>query len=152
MRLRDLKFEDIPICQSIVAAHWGAEIAASAVLEMEEMFTSNSRWPPHYYVVENNFEIIGFGGFKSAWLMSNTYELIWVNVAPGAQGMGVGRMLTLARLDEIRRRGGTLVLLMSRRPAFFEQFEFETVCNFDDGMCLMVNQLAPITIERDRSI
>src|SRR4051812_47518750 len=107
------------------------EIADSAVIEMEEMFTSNSRWPPHYYVVEDEIGVVGFGGFKAAWMMSNTFELIWVNVHPRAIGEGVGSMLTRKRLTEICRRGGNLVVLMTRKSSFFVKFGFKAVANFD---------------------
>lgn len=150
MLIRDLRPEDIRDCVHIVQYHWGIEIAQQAGWELEEMFTSNSRWPPHYYVVEDKGVIAGFGGFKSAWMMSNTFELIWVNVAPEAMGRGIGRMLTWHRLAEIRRRGGNLVLLMTQKPAFFEKFQFQTVCYFD-GWALMVNQFAPVSLDIDRS-
>lgn len=125
-------------------------MAKQASLEMEEMFCSASRWPPHYFVAEEGSQILGFGGLKSAWLMSNTFELIWVNVSPEAMGKGVGAALTWHRLGEIMRRGGTLVLLMTRKTGFFEKFQFQTVCNFN-GWALMVNQLRPVELAPDRT-
>lgn len=145
--LRDLSLIDIPSCQEIVAEHWGIKIADNAVIEMEEMF-SGTRWPPHYYVVEDEIGVVGFGGFTSTRMMSNTFELIWVNVHPRAIGKGVGTMLTRKRLTEIRRRGGNLVFLMTRKSSFFVKFGFRAVANFD-GLDLMVNQFAPVAISGD---
>lgn len=150
MYIRDLRPEDIEDCKNIVQYYWGIEIACQAMWELEEMFTSNSKWPPHYYVVEEGKSILGFGGFKSAWLMSNAFELIWVNVCPWARGRGIGSLLMTKRLEEIRRRGGNMVLLMTQKTAFFEKFGFKVVANLD-GWELMLQQLAPVSIDIDRS-
>ena len=109
----------------IVAEHWGWPVATHAGLEMGEMFC-HSLWPPYYYVVEDDRGIVGFAGFKASWVMSNTYELIWVNVATRALGNGVGRMLT-------------------QKPLFFAKFGFRSLANFD-GWELMVRQIAPVTL------
>jgi GNAT superfamily N-acetyltransferase len=142
--IRDLHRDDILACQMIVAEHWGWPVATHAGLEMGEMFC-HSLWPPYYYVVEDDRGIVGFAGFKASWVMSNTYELIWVNVATRALGNGVGRMLTQKRLDEIKRRGGALVTLMTQKPLFFAKFGFRSLANFD-GWELMVRQIAPVTL------
>jgi ribosomal protein S18 acetylase RimI-like enzyme len=148
--IRDMRPEDIEDCCNIIQYHWGRDIALSARGELEEMFLSNSKWPPHYYVAEEGNKILGFGGFRSSWLMSNTFELIWINVAPEARGKGIGEALTWHRLAEIRRRGGNLILLMTQKPSYFEYFQFQTVATFD-GWCLMVNQFDTVKLDIDRT-
>lgn len=143
--IRDLEIKDISVCEQIVEKHWGKAVAENAAMEMMEMF-SKAKWPPHYFVAcDQDNIVVGFAGFKSSWLMSNTYELIWINVAPGILGQGVGKALTHYRLREIKNRGGALVMLMTQKPKFFEQFDFKEVAIYDDWV-LMVNQLAPVTI------
>lgn len=148
--IRDLEMDDVYLCKIIVEHNWGKDIAESAELELWEMF-SKTRWPPHYLVyVDQNNTVVGFAGYKPAWLMSNAYEMIWINIAPWAQGKGIGKALTERRLLEITRRGGTMVLLMSQKADYFKQFGFNTVANLD-GWELMLKQLAPVTLDIDRS-
>jgi N-acetylglutamate synthase-like GNAT family acetyltransferase len=151
MIIRDMTPEDLDVCREIVRGHWGMSIAEQAYLEMSEMFTSASRWPPHYIVAQDEFGIAGFAGFKSAWLMSNTFELIWINIHPSAMGKGLGIRLTEKRLEMIKQRNGTLVILMTQKPEFFTQFGFNSTQTFDTWT-LMSKQLAPVTIDYDRSL
>ena len=122
------------------------------------MFFSNSRWPPHYYVAEIDGQVVGCGGYRSAWLMSNTYELIWVNVKKEFQGQGIGKALTKKRINRIKELGGTLILLMTQtKQQFFEQFGFsrsEMYWNSDVSKImpwrLMSLQLGPVEIAGDK--
>lgn len=145
-QIRDLEIKDIHTCREIVESYWGETIAAQAESELWEMFQSKSKWPPHYYVaVNDNDHVVGFAGFKAAWLMSNVYELIWVNVAVNVQGHGIGKALTERRMKEIGRLGGSLVMLMTKKAPYFEQFGFKSLENID-GWVLMIKQLAPLVI------
>jgi len=151
VRIRDMEANDIIDCIKIVEENWDKEIGIQAYREMWEMFISNSIWPPHYYVAtDQNGKILGFAGFKSTWLMSNTFELIWVNISKDAQRQSIGTFLTNVRLEEIKKRGGNLVLLMSQKPTFFERFGFKSVQNLD-GWHLMTYKMAPIQLGPDNA-
>lgn len=149
--LRELEIEDVFQCQDIVQSHWGDKVSVQAVAEMLEMF-SKSRWPPHYYVAVDNEDgkILGFAGFKDAWLMTNAFELIWINVRKGLEGLGIGQALTKRRIQEIERRNGSFILLMTQKTKFFEKFGFKTLVNMD-GWELMLKQISPISLG-DRSL
>lgn len=149
--LRKMVITDLVACRAIVEAHWGEVMADQARNEMLEMFNPHVRWPPHYIVAEDETGIIGFAGYKSAWFMSNSWELVWINVRSDRQGIGVGQSLTDARMTDIFDRGGTLVILMTQKPGFFEQFQFKVVDKYENGWCLMVRQLAPIELAMDKS-
>lgn len=144
--IRDLKYRDLPACAMLVEKEWGCEAAERAHLQMIEAFRmTETQLPPHFYVVESEGEVIGFAGFKATMLMKNAYDLIWIALAPKAQGLGFGTKLTNLRLDEIARRGGTLVSLMTEKPNYFRQFGFEVARVFD-GWHLMTKQLGKVGI------
>lgn len=148
--IRWMEMDDIPACREIVRQHWGSMIAEQAAVEMGEMFTSNSKWPPRYFVAMDDTGICGFAGMQSSMMMSNYWELIWINIRPDRMNSGLGRRLTQARLDHIASKDGTVVLLSTQNPGFFEQFGFKTIDNLD-GWCLMRLQISKVTIDIDRS-
>lgn len=147
MIIRDLKYKDLPACAMLVENEWGCETAERAHLQMIEMFRmTEAQLPPQFYVCESiEGDIIGFAGFKATMLMHNEYDLIWIAISPKAQGLGIGKALTKTRLDEIKRRGGTLVALMTEKPNYFLQFGF-TVSRVFDGWHLMHLQLGKVGI------
>jgi len=145
MLIRDAVYDDDVAIEKIVMSNWDKDIAYSAVLEFDEMFKSGSKWPPHYYVAEVDGQVVGCGGLKSAWLMTNTYELIWVNVHKDFKGRGIGKALTERRLKHIRDLDGRLVLLMTKSPFFFKPFGFY-VNNVFDGYALMSLHLGKVEI------
>lgn len=146
--IRDLRFCDIPDVQKIIEENWIFEIASKSGLEMKEMF-GNAKWPPHYYVAEMNGQVVGCGGLKSAWLMSNTYELIWINVDKQYQGNGIGKLLIEKRINHIKNLGGTLILLMTQKPWMFSPYQFSYDRLYNDGWVLMSLQLKPISLSGD---
>lgn len=148
MIIRDLKYKDLPTCAMLVEKEWGCEAAERAHQQMLEMFRlTEAQKPPHFYVAEDSMtgEIIGFAGFEYTMLMKDNYNLIWIAISPKAQGLGLGKALTAQRLNEIKRRGGTLVALMTQKPNYFLQFGFEVTRVFD-GWHLMHLQLGKVGI------
>lgn len=157
MIIRPMREEDIPHCHRIVEENWNKEIADHAQLEMRDAFYSHSLWPPKYYVAvdpeadqDGEKVILGFAGYRRSWMMSNTYELVWINVAWWAQKQGIGRKLTEARIQDIRRIGGTMIMLMTQKSLFFEKFGFKMLANYDDWK-LMVATFGQIHLSKDHS-
>lgn len=148
--IRSMEVADIKACRKIVEDNWDAEIADQAADEMSEMFDSFTRWPPRYFIAENEQnEVVAFAGYKAAWLMSNTYELIWVNVRKDVQGAGLGKVLTERRLAEIAAKGGSAVLMMTQKPEYFKQFDFEPIHEYygpKGSWTLMTKQLHPLVL------
>jgi N-acetylglutamate synthase-like GNAT family acetyltransferase len=145
MLIRDLQYDDVPHVTRIIEENWNIDVAWQAGFEMDEMFNPHTKWPPHYYVAVLDGKIVGCAGYKAAWLMSNTYELIWINIDKNYQGRGIGSMLTHHRLGRIETIGGNLVLLMSKKRKFFEIFGFESVKEFD-GWHLMSKKLGTVDV------
>jgi len=143
--IRDLREDDAEKCASIVRANWGDALYYNALLEIAEMFGS-SRWRPHYFVAEIDGKIVGYAGFKTAWILWNVKELVWVNVLPEYQGFGVGSALTEHRLKKLREDETALALLMTKRRSFFKKFGFVEAADLD-GWALMFLKLGPITIQ-----
>lgn len=49
---------------------------------------------------------LGWACFGQTPMTESTYDLYWIVVSPDARGLGVGRHLHQALLDEVRRLGG----------------------------------------------
>lgn len=146
VEIRDMKYGDIAKCEAIVRAEWGDTAADRAQRQMLRMFTTVHRPDaPHFYVADLNGEVIGFSAFEPTSLMKDTYDLIWIALNPSAQGIGLGTGLLEVRLDEIKRRGGKLVCLMTEKPGFFRKFGFRTIEKFD-GWHLMILKLGKVEI------
>lgn len=148
MIIRDLRYGEIGACTRLVTNEWGDTTGDRAMQQMIEMFRMlPSQDPPHFYVAEDSMsgEIVGFAGFKATMRMKGDYDLIWICLTPKAQGNGIGSALTVVRLDEIKRRGGKLVSLMTQKPGYFERFGFLKHGVFD-GWSLMIKQLGKVEI------
>ncbi len=128
MIIRDAKYSDSLAIKEITAEHWEDYDVMRAVAQFEEMFSpyfANKESRPHYYVAETaKGEVVGYAGFRQSWLFNNTYELVWINVSKEYEGQGIGKLLTETRIEHIKRLGGTIILLMTRKQKFFEQFGF----------------------------
>jgi len=143
---RELKHTDISAVKEIITENWSTAVATNAVNEMEEMFFTTSLWPPKYIVaLDEQNKIIGCAGYKSSWLMANTYEFIWINVLKRYQYQGVGSVLTRERLKAIEKLGGNLILVMTHTPFFFEKFGFNKTSEFD-GWHLMTKKLNTVSL------
>lgn len=143
MLVRDLKYGEINKCAMLVLSNWGPDAADRSVMQMLKYFEGGD-YAPHFYVAEN-LGIIGFSAFCPSMKMRDSYDLIWIAVHRDYQGKGVGRALTQVRLDEIKRRGGSLVSLVTQKPKFFEGFGFKKVDDLDEW-CLMTRKLSPVRI------
>jgi predicted N-acetyltransferase YhbS len=147
MIIRDLKYGEMKQCEILVRENWGIDAADRAHDQMLEMFKGGP-YAPHFYVADIGSSIvgagiIGFAGFAPDMMMNGSYDLIFVVVHSAYQGHGAGRALTEARIAEIRKRGGTMVSLMTQKPEFFRKFGFRAL-DVHDGWCLMNRKLATV--------
>lgn len=95
--------------------------------EEEEFIDYLNNKREDYFVVEEAGQVIGAGGLNN--FDNNTWVRIsWDLVHPDFQGRGVGKALTLFRIEEVRKR--TTVRLIQVRTSqlvypFYEKLGFE---------------------------
>lgn len=65
-----------------------------------------------FRVAENEeHQTAGYVCYGPTPLTEGTYDLYWIAVAPRFQGKGIGRLLLQDAEEDIRRRGGRLVII-----------------------------------------
>lgn len=80
-----------------------------------------------YFVVEERGKIIGSGGINY-FPKSNLARLSWDMVHPDFQGKGVGKQLTLFRIEHIRKNPAVSLLIVRTTQLvypFYEKMGFE---------------------------
>lgn len=83
----------------------------------------------HYYVVEEAGEIIGSGGFN-LFPAQKTARISWDIIHPAHHGKGIGKQLTLHRLNEIRHNHPVELITVRTTQLvyrFYEKLGFELV-------------------------
>ncbi len=63
------------------------------------------------HVFESDGIVQGYVCYGPTPLTHGTWDLYWIAVDPGAQGHGTGRALLAFAEDDVRRRGGRLLLI-----------------------------------------
>ena len=80
----------------------------------------------HVVVVENDRkDAVGYMTWGPAPLAEDAYDLYWMAVAPSEQGKGRGKELVRWLEDEVRRRGGRLIIIeTSSQPKYHGTRQF----------------------------
>ncbi len=143
--VRDFEVKDLPVCWDISLDLWGWDIAEKIEDEMMDKFDTPSKFPPYFCVAETEGRIVGFSGCRRALVMSNAWEMIWNNVHFDFQRRGIGRLMIEYRLEQIKKKGGTIVFTMTKLPQLPGGSGFEIVSRID-GWYLMVNKLGSVDI------
>jgi predicted N-acetyltransferase YhbS len=143
--IRPLEKRDVIACTTIVNENWGSIVADRFWDEVEHAWLSNMKWPPIYFVYEDDGRVVGFAGMMESWIMHGVWDFIWINVRKSHQGTGVGRALTERRIEEVDRRRGSVINLYTHNPKFFEQFGF-TCTHAHDDWCFLTKQLRKLQI------
>lgn len=65
----------------------------------------------HFLIARSDAEATGFACFGPRALTSGTYDLYWIGVRQDRQGGGIGRLLLERVMEEIRQRGGRLLII-----------------------------------------
>ena len=73
-----------------------------AVSEEEDFIDYLNEEVEHYFVVEKENKIVGSGGFNLGFDDGKTARIAWDIIHPDYQGQGIGKKLTLYRIDQIR--------------------------------------------------
>ena len=82
---------------------------------------------PEYVVFEDEGIIKGVAGFSRSVFDSGVYGLFMCYVHPQFQNEGIGRALTEARIDMIRKQGGLSILSTTRKVWHLARFGFREI-------------------------
>ena len=107
---------------------------------------SKSLHKPAYLVVEENKEIMAFGGFVRSWIDSMIFNIFWVNTNPQYKNKGIGKKLINALINEIKKIKEKpkvkLIIISTKIPAFYKKFGFKKITNkYDRNYILMEKKL-----------
>ncbi len=105
--------------------------------------------------------VLGFACFGYHSLTQGTYDLYWIAVDPPARGRGIGHALIVSIEDEVRKRGGRLLLVETSQTASYAPardlygssgFQLEARINDfyapDDDLVIYTKALAPLPIPK----
>lgn len=71
--------------------------------EEEDFITYLEQDSRYYFVVEDGNRLIGSGGFNLGFGNGKAVRISWDLINPDFQGKGIGKMLTLYRIRELRK-------------------------------------------------
>ena len=113
MKIRLLRKGEAREAAAIVGKNYSRKFESLAREEMEDMFNKGGGPRPIYFIAEEHGKIIGVAGYIQSWMDYNVYQIFWVNVAPGHQRKGIGKMLMERLIKEIRRRKNAHLILLT---------------------------------------
>lgn len=132
-------------CLRIVAENYDPTMALNLDRELSDTF-SNSSFPPRFFVLKQDDEVIGLGCYTVSWMDYGVYEISWINVDQRHQGKGLGTFLVSRILEELQAKKARAILLFaSKAISLYERLGFKRVCEISGGdhlMVLGINQVA----------
>lgn len=81
-----------------------------------------------YFVVEDQGNIVGCGGYNLGFNEGKTARISWDMIHPNAQGAGVGSFLTNYRIETLKRQTGVEKIVVRTSQLaylFYAKFEFK---------------------------
>jgi N-acetylglutamate synthase-like GNAT family acetyltransferase len=146
MIIRKAQIIDTPDIYRLLYNEWGTDVADRIFAEVNTTF-DNSSWKPEYYVAVDKMKfVIGFAGFIQSHILHGVYELNGCVVDKEERNKGIARLLTEKRLEEIKKLGGTFVMLMTKENELFQKRGFLPV-GFHGDWILMTKELAAPNFE-----
>ncbi len=79
----------------------------------------------HIFVAIQACEVLGYVCFGKTPMTDSTFDLYWIAVAPHWQSQGIGRQLFEFACEDIRKQGGTLLVIETS-----SQPKYEPTCKF----------------------
>ena len=112
LEVRPLRAEDRPAIEALLRAqpNFTADEVATALEVIDETLGGD----PDYtvFVVEDSAgNVAGYVCHGPTPLTSGTFDLYWIAVDPRTQKRGYGRVLLAAAEDDVKQRGGRLLLI-----------------------------------------
>lgn len=144
MFVRAPKYSEIDLCCNLVLINWGVEAADRCRQQMIEYFKGGD-YAPVFCVLDIgdgvDGPIVGFAAYQPSMKMKGSFDLIWIAVHPHYQGRSAGKVLTEWRINEIKKRGGQMIELVTQKPAFFSKFGFFKLHHLGNDWYLMLKLL-----------
>lgn len=108
------------ILQLTVTAGVFKPVEVACVQELWNAYLQQSEASGYVFLAYRDGErVLGYACFGPHSLTEGTFDLYWVAVAREAQGQGIGHALLLQVEDEVRARGGRMILIeTSSTPAY----------------------------------
>lgn len=139
--IRPLAASDRPVIETLLRASGNFnETEVTAAVEMVDLALAGSRdYVYHVLVAERDGRSLGYALFGPTALTEGTWDLYWIAVHPDAHGTGVGKSLLRGVENEVRSRGGRiLVIETSGRPDYekarrlYERAGYARACRIQD--------------------
>lgn len=113
MKIRPLQTEDrVRICEMVRAVGNFNPTEIEIAIELVDDSLQKGRASDYLvYVLESEEVVCGYVCFGRTPLTESTYDFYWMAVDPQYQGRGLGKALIRFVEEEVRRRGGSLLIL-----------------------------------------
>jgi N-acetylglutamate synthase-like GNAT family acetyltransferase len=139
--IREMRRGEIDECVALVYANWGQIAASRCRRQALETFRGGDYAPVFYVYTDPRGDIAGFAAIEPVMLAPSAFNFIWLVIRDDYQKLGAGRELTEYRIAEVRRRGGTMIQLVTQKPAYFRKFGFFTQDDLGYDWVLMMRHL-----------
>jgi ribosomal protein S18 acetylase RimI-like enzyme len=96
-------------------------VEVSCVEELWNDYLVNAEASEYHFLVhrENDGAVLGFACFGYHSLTLGIYDLYWIAIDPAARGRGIGHALIARVEDEVRKRGGRMLLVETSQTASY---------------------------------
>ncbi len=153
MYIRAPDAADVDFCCELAMENWGLAAADRCRLQLIESFKKGP-YSPVFGIADIGDPLsrdyhsmpVGFAAFCPSMLMKGAFDLIWIAVHRRYQGQTVGKALVDWRVNEIRKRDGQMMLLVTQKPYYFSKFGFFKLHHLGNDWYLMLKLLMPVTI------
>ena len=109
---------DVPRIKELVDHYAGPVLLEKTMVNLYEDVTE-------FFVAELDGRVLGCGALHILW--EDLGEIRTVATDPAARGIGVGRAVCLAIMDEARRMGVTRLFVLTFEISFFRHLGFEPI-------------------------
>lgn len=144
MKIRRATIKDISQILEIIKINSPKYPQDIAKKEIKEMF-SGALHKPNYLVMEQNKEIVAFGGFIRSWIDSMIFNIFWVNTNPKYKGQGIGSKLMnelINRIKETKNPPAKMIIISTKIPSYYKRFGFKEITGkYDRDYVLMEKRL-----------
>ena len=124
---------DLPALRKLVDATgvFYPEERAIALELLEQRLRAGKKSGYEFIFAELRGELVGYCAWGAVPLTKRSYDLYWIAVAPGSQGLGIGRrLLVLAEHAVARRGGGGLYIETSSRAVYLRTRRFYRAASY----------------------